>query len=281
MEAAATSVSTGRLWILAFVTYCPPPDFFTRLGEVLKAAYPVIVLENTPMQSPGFEAMMPCGHLTLLHENSNLGLGTGLNRLMKKADELGYAHVLYFDQDTIFSLTSLQFINTWMMLHGATMKPCSAVQFKTVEAASPTVEGLHYARLLISSGSMFVIENLAKLGWHDPAFFVEGVDYKFCLDSVSNGFKLSEVTHCPGIDHESPQPGNRLKIFGREYTYRLYPQHRQKQFFLALARLGGIALKRGNVLYACIFFRNILTFVLTQGWYSVLSLMKSAGNQST
>jgi len=279
MEAATTSASTGRLWILAFVTYYPPPDFFTRLGEVLKAAYPVIVLENTPVPGPGYEAMTPCGHLTLLHENSNLGLGPGLNRLMKKADELGYAYVLYFDQDTIFSLTSLQFINTWMMLHGATMKPCSAVQFKTVEAASPTMEGLHYARLLISSGSMFVIENLAKLGWHDPAFFVEGVDYKFCLDSVSNGFRLGEVTHCPGIDHESPQPGNRLNIFGREFTYRLYPQHRQKQFIRALVKLGGIALKRGNVLYACIFFRNILTFVLTQGWYSLLSLMKSAGNQ--
>ncbi|MFZ4465265.1 MAG: hypothetical protein ACOYN5_15575, partial [Bacteroidales bacterium] len=263
-------IPENRDWLLAVVTYYPPVLFFSRLENALKDGYHVLVFENSPALSEGFAPLISHEHLILMHEQMNLGLGVALNKLMNKASEMACEFVLYFDQDTLFSPLTLSWIKVWMQSHSELLRPYAAVQFTSAETNSTSIAGLTQKRLIINSGSMFVLSNLEKLGWHDPRFFVECVDYKFCLDSARHGFQLGMVSACPDIDHDTPQPSRSIRLFGKVYTYRRYPKKRQKDFVQALLRLCAFSIRYRRFRYVYIFFRNVLTFVITQIWYAIL-----------
>ncbi|MBR7784688.1 hypothetical protein KDM89_21375, partial [Undibacterium sp. LFS511W] len=66
----------------------------------------------------------------------------------------------------------------------------------------------------ISSGSMFFLENLKLIGWHNQTYFVDGVDYECCLRARQYGLKIGKCGDTPGFDHVSEQPDKVFAIFG-------------------------------------------------------------------
>jgi hypothetical protein len=58
-------------------------------------------------------------------------------------------------------------------------------------------------KLLISSGSLFNLNILKKINWNNVKYFVDGVDYEFCLRANKMGYLLQRigsaarpVSHC-------------------------------------------------------------------------------------
>jgi rhamnosyltransferase len=240
---------------------------------VLDAGYEAIVYDNTDEPVAGFENLVEYNNLKLFQNGQNAGLGKALNLLMRYAQEKAFAFALYFDQDTLFSLQSLRYIAMWLDEFYGQYDGFAAIRFSS-EEHNEIVQLLRaaFARLMISSGSLFQLEALQKAGWHDENYFVEGVDYKFCLDAHHAGFRLGEVRHCPDIDHESLQPLEKSRMFGHEIIYRRYPMQRHLRFVGALLRLSGSALMRAELRYGFIFFRNIFTHLVAQSGYYLLGL---------
>ena len=258
---------------VCFVTYYPDQGFFERLQLVLDAGYKVIVYDNTDEPVLGFDKFVKENTLELFRDGHNAGLGEALKFLMGNAKQYDFTAALYFDQDTRFSLRSLRYISSWMDKFFDQHQDFAAIRFSTAEYQEACYLQAEEVRLLISSGCVFRLDALEQLGWHDDHFFVEGVDYKFCLDAHIACFRLGEVRQCPDIDHESLQPLEKSSVFGREIIYRRYPMQRHIRFVGALLRLSGIAMMHTELRYALIFFRNIFTHLIAQSWYFLLAFL--------
>jgi rhamnosyltransferase len=91
--------------------------------------------------------------------------------------------------------------------------------------------------LAISSGMLFVLENARRMGWHDHSYFVDGVDYEFCLRARAQGLRIGLYPGTPGFDHESEQPDVPRRFAGRTWRLRKYSPHRVVDSLTAYARL--------------------------------------------
>lgn len=260
-------------WVLAFVTFNPPQSFFEQLQLALQNGYPVMVLDNTPTMPEGFALIGKQTGLSLIHKKKNLGLGPGMNALMKEAKANSFEYALYFDQDTLFTTETLRWIDNWISREGAFPEKFSAVGFESMQQNEPEEGHIMPARLLINNGTLFRLKALEQIGYHNTSYFVECVDYRFCLDSAAKGYKLGLVDSCPGIDHQSLQPEDKVRILGRGFSFRVYPHGRSKSFLSGLLGLAWLSLRKGKLRYAWIFFRNILSFLLTQSWFRLLRLV--------
>lgn len=266
-------------WLLVFVTYFPPQDFFERLQLTLDLGYTAIVFENTPVLSPELDKLKSHPAFVLLHEASNKGLGYAMKRGMQKAFEMGFAQAVYFDQDTLFTAKSLQWISQWLS-EATQLDAFAAIQFAPNTAKLADDNSIIKKHLLINSACCFSLHKLEQLGWHDENYFVEGVDYKFCLDAAAKGYLLGMVNACPGIDHEAAQPMKQRTLFGRNFSFRLYSAQRQRRFLAVLVKLAVTAFRRGQWRYVWIFSRNIATHLLSQAWFLLLYLLPQADKQS-
>ena len=76
--------------------------------------------------------------------------------------------------------------------------------------------------LAISSGSLFFLSNLNKMGGHNTSYFVDGVDYEICLNARRNQLKVGLCANTPGFDHVSEQPDKVIHLFNSSLPLRRY-----------------------------------------------------------
>lgn len=253
---------------LAFVAYFPEESFYDRLDAVLAAEIACWVFDNTPGGDQRLQQCCARGKAIYVHkQHTNIGLGPAMHYLLKQAWQEGEKCMVYFDQDTIFSLKSLGFIHDWLQSHAD--RQLAAIHFQSAQL--PYSEGgFKVAKLFFNTACWFDLDKLHHIGWHDASFFVEGVDYKFCLDASSAGYILGIVGGAPDLDHDSLQPTERARLFGKEWVMRLYPPWRLRGFTWALTRLIWYSIGRKRFDYAYIFARNMATFWITQVFYRVV-----------
>jgi rhamnosyltransferase len=245
--------------ILLVVAYHPPAELLPRLQAVLHAGVGLAIYDNSPA---GAQLLQPLYKQCFWHHaaGTNDGLGVAMQVLLKEAKKSDCNWALYVDQDTCFSVHSLAWMAERLQENEGKFLKTAAVQFK----GGASFSSLTVQPLLINSGSAFYLPNLAAWGGPDPSFFVECVDYKFCLDAAYAGFELWQATGCPDFDHERLQPVLRYPWRKGTVAFRPYPWQRHKSFVKALLRLIYIAASRKQFVYTRIFARNILTHLSTQ-----------------
>ena len=158
--------------------------------------------------------------VVLLGNNNNVGLGFAFYELEQYLISTSYNFFIYFDQDTeVKEIAWLYILETY--------------KFNFI---SNSVGLLYYgynfkssSKLVISSGSLFSMNIVKELGFHDKSYFVEGVDYEFCLRLNFYGYKITKIK-CSGIDHHSLQDFFTVKIFSKIFNLRVYGKSRTKDF---------------------------------------------------
>jgi rhamnosyltransferase len=118
--------------------------------------------------------------------------------------------------------------------------------------------------LTINSGTLFILKNLQKIGWHNRSYFVDGVDYEFCLRSHIHSFKIGLVSGIPGFDHESEQPDRVVTILGKRLLVRRYSAPRIKDALHSYIRLIYSATKSREFSYAFLFIRSMSIYLFGQ-----------------
>lgn len=262
---------------IVIIAYYPNQLLIDRIVAALNGGFTCWIFDNTPKGNPYLRSLAIYNNCYVQNEkNINVGLGQAMNCVFKNVFNSGCSHILYFDQDTLFSLATLNWIKSWYIKN--TKENYAALQFVStdVDIGVEVVRDVENVLLLINNGCVFDLFKLNNMGWHDKTYFVEGVDYKFCLDAAYLKYKLGRVGGAPDIDHVSVQPQNSTNVFKRKFTYRIYPWLRKREFTLALLRLYFVALKRRQFLFSYIFLRNILTFWTTQSMYHILLCLNKA-----
>ncbi|MFN3530373.1 MAG: hypothetical protein ACK417_10680 [Bacteroidia bacterium] len=257
-------------FVLVTVSYYPDEGLVQRLKAALDMSLAVWVFDNTPGGSPLLHQMQGHAQFHYRHrDHGNIGLGPAMRSLFQLVAEQGVDKLLYFDQDTLFTANTLVWMAEWLAAH----RPVDFAAIQFTSTATDTTVALPQPtrhRLLINSGCLFYLRPLAKIGWHDADFFVEGVDYKFCLDAAYHKYLLGMIATAPDIDHEQLQPMTTRYFLGRHYRFRKYPWLRRKNFSWALLRLAGKALQRGQWAYGYVFLRNLLSLWVSQAFFDVL-----------
>jgi len=249
---------------ISFVTYYPDRGVLDRMGIARDAGFTVYVFDNTP----GGSEILRNGeseNINLMGTGENLGLGTALHLMMQAVAENGFSHVFYFDQDTVFTKDTMQWLRAWLDLNESRLDKGAIWNFTdSTVPLSPAEAIILPGYLLVSSGSLFSLKVLKQLGWHNPKIFLECIDYELCSRALCAGFSIAKVEGCVGIDHLSLQPRESLKLLGREFHYRIYSLARTGGFLRGLLILALGSIYRGQWVFGVKCLRNILTHVVMQ-----------------
>jgi rhamnosyltransferase len=105
-----------------------------------------------------------------------------------------------------------------------------------------TNHSVQEVRLAISSGSLFNLTALQQIGWHNEKYFVDCVDYEFCVRARRYGFKIGLIKNTPDFDHVTEQPDRKISVFGKQVLVRRYSATRVKDALGAYVKLiiGGL-----------------------------------------
>jgi hypothetical protein len=225
--------------------------------------WPIWIFDNTPKDGLG----TPWGQeIQVLGTGRNEGLGYAMHTLLKAVRETGYSKALYLDQDTVFGLSSLAWIQAWLQDREEQIPDFAVLNFLPSSSCDSSLPGLiKPIQLMINSGSLFDLARLEKVGYHRSTWFLECVDYELVLRMARAGFRLGAVIGCPGVDHEQEQPSAQIS--------RIYPIKRSLVFVGRLLQLSFRALVFGPRFYTWLFLRNVLTHSVSQSEYVLQKFM--------
>ena len=249
-----------------FIVYGPENSFYDRLKLLAASGLSVYVYDNSPGIKQTHLVSKALQNCTYITSGDNDGLGVGLEKIASTAQQDGFEGLLFFDQDTDFSLTTLAFVEHFYETNSDFLRSYySAICFSSQQNKQLGNDGdIEDADLIISSGSLFILQNLKKMHWHNASFFVDGVDYEFCLRSRIYGYRIGRCFNTPDFDHVSEQPDQCFYIFGRAVLLRKYNQKRIKDSLNAYWRLIWKSVTTGQYSYATKFIRSLAIYLSGQ-----------------
>jgi rhamnosyltransferase len=266
---------------LGFVLYDPPVDAIRRIIEAAGYGFTVYIYINSICEER-LEPLLSHKTIILSHGHSNGGLSEGLARICNAAFESEYEALLYFDQDTVFERVTLDYISAYchFVLGRPDALSASVVctTFRDIPHSSRLNHISYWQRsgynienvfFTINSGSLYSLRKLKAYEWFDRAFFVDGVDYSFCIASIRHGYKIAEVHNTPGIDHDSAQGNLAVSVFGRKIVGRVYPVGRNVGFILAHIRLLCSAFTLRSMRPPLFVMKSLLSYLFQQFLFRV------------
>jgi hypothetical protein len=225
---------------IGFVIYVPSMKQLNRIHEASHLGFSVYVYDNTAERS-NFEGFARNrGNIVYLTCGKNVGLGLGMASVCAQAYYDGYSALLFFDQDTVFTTKTLEFIEDFYVRNKRSSLDYSAWVFKPTSRKDLNPQKdveIRDVMLAINSGSLFFLDNARRFNWHDESYFVDCVDYSFCLRTRRAGLKVGEISGVPDFDHVAEQGDSRYIILGKEYLFRPYSAKRIVDTMTASTRL--------------------------------------------
>jgi hypothetical protein len=264
MTEADISAAPRRV-ALGVVVYRPEATLLQRLRLALGAGFAVYLFDNSP-------EMPACRDFARTHAGchystcgKNLGLGVGISAVCSQAWHDGQPALVFFDQDTVFDTKTLAFIEQFHASHTDMARTYSAVVFNARRAHAPVTEpALRDVTMAISSGTMFFLANLQRMNWHNATYFVDCVDYEFCLNSAIHGLRIAEYSRTPGFDHLAEQPDRVYRFLGRDHAIRRYSASRIRDACGASLRLSFAAIRAGKPSFFAIMARSLAIYLFFQ-----------------
>jgi Predicted glycosyltransferases len=261
---------------IGIVTYNPNITLISRLELATTSGFFLYIFDNSPENIIAREFCNRQKNTKYITCGKNVGLGFGISSVCAQAYYDSYPALLFFDQDTVFDSDTLRFICNFYNENSGLEKAYSAIVFNSKDAGKPEPVGraVKDVRLAINSGSLYFLKNLKKMNWHDMNYFVDCVDYEFCLSSNDFGFKIGEYTRTPGFDHTSEQGDQRYKLFGAEHPMRAYSLSRIWDSISATLKL----LVKSVATWNWVFFYEIgkatTKYLIVQVYVRIVSALK-------
>ena len=261
-------LNVNKKMAIGFIVFKPESSFFDRLVEIDQAQITTFIFDNSPglTATRDFVSQLSCRHY--FSSGINVGLGVGLYELCHRAHQENFESLLFFDQDTKFNLETIAFIRNFYSEMGLELvSKHSAICFSGAQEQTRDHVG-HQSHvdvdLVINSGSLFFLKNVEKMGWHNQSYFVDGVDYEFCLRSHIAGLRVGKFLNTPYFDHESEQPDKVVTILGKRLLIRKYSLARVRDGFHSYLRLIYSAVRSGQFKYVFLFCRSFLIYIFGQ-----------------
>lgn len=268
-------MQSRRNIVVGFIVYKPESGFIERLQKTVRDGFNVYVFDNSVEESSVRDFCIKEEKVRYLTLGKNVGLGLGMRSICSQAYYEGNSVLIFFDQDTVYQPETLDFIERYYMTYQGLDATYSAIVFGKDSGIVPSdVNCFQDVSVAINSGSLFFLKNLKRLGWHNEKYFVDGVDYEFCLNSKKNGLRIGKFMCTPGFDHSTEQADQKYRIFHKTYVFRAYPLFRivdvvESSFKLIFSALFSLEFK-----FATMIFRFLSVFMVFQLLSRILKPIK-------
>lgn len=259
---------------IGFVIYNPSTSLIPRMNLALESGYTLYIFDNSPKTGIVRNFCKKEANCKYITCGKNVGLGFGISSVCAQAYYDSFHALIFFDQDTIFNQSTLFFIEDFYVNHHNLESSYSSIVFNGKKVDDSDVKNENIVKdiiLSISSGSLFFLENVNKLNWHNHKYFVDCVDYEFCLNSIVNNFKIGECSNTPGFDHVTEQADVKYNIFGKEIMLRKYSKKRILNTIAASTRLLLASIISWNMRYSAAIMRSLVLYL---NWQLVVRLIE-------
>jgi rhamnosyltransferase len=242
---------------IGIVIYKPDGTFIQRLDKIYDYGYEVFLFDNSP-----FSTLKDSNNTNYFHNSSNPGLSHAMKTISQSAYNNGYSSILYFDQDTLFTRETLDYMNKIKnSFISSSENKYSAISISDRKNLDNSVIKVDLIR---NSGTLFFLENLKKIGWFDETYFVDGVDYEFCLRSKIHNYMIGAIETVPGFDHEEDQGYKNYSFFGISKIGRRYNNDRIKDIFISSLRISFQALVHLKIKFSIKIIALLILFMINQ-----------------
>lgn len=262
---------------IGFVIHLPENSIINRIKTAEECGFMIYIFDNSPkidFVRNFCKNLKNCKYITC---GKNIGLGVGISAICAQAYYDFNSALLFFDQDTCYNHETLKFIQDFYERQTNLETNYSAIVFNSKNVQKKNVEGhseIKDVLMAISSGSLFFLKNLEMLNWHNTNYFIDCVDYEFCLNSNNHHFKIGEYSATPGFDHQAEQPDKKYRIFGKERFMRKYSSKRFFDYFFSSLRLIFQSLKTNNFKFAKATFRSLIIYLYFQCTIRIIKIYK-------
>jgi rhamnosyltransferase len=227
-------------YAIGLVLYHPEESLLKRVDLMLQLGYRVYIFDNSPFNASSRIDIQNHRDVVYLTAGKNVGIGFSLSMLCATAYVDGYERLFFLDQDTGISGETLDFVSNFSKsLPVDVRRQYALFVFKCDRSPDQIVEDVRFA---ISSGSLFNLQILKQIGWHNEKYFVDCVDYELCLRARRSGFRIGLIKNIPDFDHITEQPDREINLIGKRLLVRRYTYSRIKDALSAYIKLifGGI-----------------------------------------
>lgn len=206
----------------------------------------IIVVDNASTDETSSLVAARYPHVTLLRMAENRGTGGALaTGLAYAALEKKHDWIWMFDQDSVPGPDALKLILDEAQRFDSESSKIGVLATLPVnpnmEVSStpwlwrnrfvkPPAESLNspilYADMVITSGSMVRRELIEKIGLPRSDFFIDFVDYEYCLRARSYGYKIVVITGAK-LQHEVGKARTLRFLLGRQHIWSEHPPFRE------------------------------------------------------
>jgi len=234
------------------VTYNGERTLARQLEALLRQTRPlqeIVVVDNA--SSDGTRALLEKRYpqVKLLRMPENLGIGGALSAGMAYAAiEKRHDWVWTFDQDSVPNDDTLEALLEGAEVAGSSEGEIGIVAVLPVHQTTgecyypllwrdgfvkPSKEMIRqpiwFADLVISSGCMVRRDVVEKVGLPRADFFIDFVDFEYCLRARSRGYRIAVISRAK-LDHEI---GNARKIHFPGYSYLRSGQTPLREYYMS------------------------------------------------
>jgi rhamnosyltransferase len=271
---------------IALVLYNPTSSTINRIESLMELGIKFYVFDNSSTKN---DILSSLNNINYYCDNFNYGLSYSLNFLCQNIKNDNFDNFLFFDQDTIFTIDTLKYINGFIEYKCSSEEPyfntILSVNFRdnttninnlnSIEIRSFNKYLLTEVYFTINSGSLFFLEHYNLFEWFDRNYFVDGVDYSFSLNVIINKFKNISIINVPGLNHTAEQGDSSIYIFGTKITSRVYSIKRNLDFlrshFLLLIKTFRIIDLKPKIFI----IKAILIYILSQSIFRLISIFSN------
>ena len=201
MDAAPPAIRICAVMVI----YNPDSTLEQNIMALLNEVDRLVVVDNCsePSVRSRITALAATSNFEVIWNQENIGLAAGLNTGIHRAlTNEQYQWIATFDQD---SRVTPGFSKTMLAAHTACpfrekvelIAPCHVLSVEPAEM--PLQDGPQFREVTVAlqSGSFFNSSAFKDVGTFDESFFIDYVDFEFCLRLRKSGFRMIEATHAP------------------------------------------------------------------------------------
>ncbi|MFI5057710.1 MAG: glycosyltransferase family 2 protein [Candidatus Acidiferrales bacterium] len=205
------------------VTYFPDGGFCDRSKSIRDQVDHIVLVDNgsDAICLDCIQSLLSEPDVDLIQNPTNLGVATALNQGVRWAHEKGYAWALLFDQDTTPWPDTLQKLTKAYEEFPDKDRVAALGCNRFLKSPAPGMRRWTVAKTVITSGTLLSLQAAREIGPFRDEFFIDCVDFEFCLRARSMRFEIIEILE-PMMSHSigNPKPVRLLWFGARTSNHR-------------------------------------------------------------
>lgn len=237
--------------ILVFTPVYQPNEITEEnLRNRMRSGVDQAIYLNSVFKIPRSQSLLVFGN------GCNRGISAPLNEVMRFSRTAGYDFVLFLDQDTKVDLKSLM-VRLESFLVASELQKAAVLFLRSDEFGVRA-----YGDLITNSGALFSVDKFFEIGGFNENYFLDGLDYEFCIKIWRKGLTIINIPLDLYFDHASLQDGFTFRVFGKDVCIRRYSDRRNQEMSLFFKQTIFSSLKNKEWRLLYILARSFLAFRL-------------------